>query len=178
VRIVAEPNYAALAKEAAEAVKDLKEPAYSIAYAKILDDLIARAKQKGTGPEPRHGLGGKTPPEISTADPTAVFLAGSFDAAPYADLFLSKGQLLMKCLAVLKLARDEFGIDGLGPADLETILRERFRTPGVHRGNIHRDLGKALKFVSRVVRDGRPVYMLMAPGEEALKQTVSGLTSP
>jgi hypothetical protein len=175
---VGDPNYAKLAKEAEEAVKDLKEPALSIAYGKILDELIAREKQKLSSSVIHKTPTGKVPPEISTDDPVQVFLTRPVDASPYADLFRAPGKLVMKCLAVLKLARDEFGIDGLGPTALEGILKRKFRASGVHIANISRDLGNALKYVSRINRDGKPVYILTAQGEESLKLAISNLASP
>jgi hypothetical protein len=171
---MAEIDYAALAKQAASAVEGLKEPALSIAYAKILDDLIASEKAKrsaGRTPDERTmSLGAQLKPDETIVD---RFLTGSFDAAQYADLLLERGELVTKCLAVLKLARDEFGVDGLTPSELAEILTKKFRASGVHRGNIARDLGKSLKLVSRVQQGARTVYMLTGQGEEALKKFIA-----
>jgi hypothetical protein len=170
---VSDPDFAALAKEAQRAVEGLKEPALSIAYARILDELIARAKAKQAAvrPAPRDAQGAA--PAATEAAAADLFMTRPFDASPYADLFLSPGKLVLKSLAVLKLARDEFGIDGLGPGAISSILTKKFRVSGVHRGNISRDLGKSLKYVSRISRGGATVYIITAPGEEALKQAIS-----
>jgi hypothetical protein len=173
---MSEPDYKKLAKQAADAVEGLKEPAFSIAFGKILEDLISRERHQvrteagravASVTKSATGLGG------NEGDPVDLFNTRPVDAADYAELFRSNGKLVMKCLAVLKLARDEFGIDGLGPASLESILKKKFRVAGVHPGNISRDLGKSLKFVSRVDRGGKAVYILTAQGEESLKLAIS-----
>lgn len=172
-------DYAALAKQAAKAVEGLSEPALGIAYSKILDELIAAEKarhsaRQGTPkPAPRRFVD-----DSASKDPVELFLTSSFDASLYVDLFLQRGMLVTKCLAVLKLAKEEFGIDGLSPGELEQILTKKFRAAGVHSAHISRDLGRALKFVSRLTRNGKGVYLLTAQGEGALKQTLADISSP
>jgi hypothetical protein len=173
---MAEPDYKKLAKDAAMAVDGLPDLERGIAYTKILDELLARARGPPGGgqaavPRAPAVAGGRT--AEAADDPVAVFLNSSVDASQYVELFRSKGRLVMKCLAVLKLARDEFGVDGLGPSALEEILKKKFRASGVHRGNISRDLGRSLQFVSPIHRDNKPVYLLTAKGEEELKLEIA-----
>lgn len=172
-----EPNYGKLAEEAAQAVEGVKDPALrSIAYGKILDDLISRERRlSGAASEDltRIPSGAGAPPNSEGNDPVELFLTRPVDASDYAELFRSNGKLVLKCLAALKLARDEFGIDGLGPSSLEAILKKKFRVAGVHKANVSRDLGKSLKFVSRVDRGGKPVYILTAQGEDTLKLAIA-----
>src|SRR5437870_2762164 len=125
-----ETSYADLAKKARDQVVDLEEPYKSIAYQTILEDLIREAKrvlpEKAKRPK-------KTSPADQPENPVDAFLTSVVDASPYVGLFGTPGKLMQKSLAVLKLARDELGIDGLTAPQISEILVKKFRVARVHR---------------------------------------------
>lgn len=171
-------DYGLLAKKARDAVQDLEEPFRSLAYSRILDELLRKeGKPDGGSKPPEHAakraIPNPTPSVADDQDPVEAFLSRSIDANPYADLLRGRGHLVEKCLAVLKMARDEFGIDGLGAVDLYNVLVKKFRVAGVHQQNISRDLGSALQYVSRIQVRGRPKYLLTAAGEQHLSEVIS-----
>jgi hypothetical protein len=79
-------------------------------------------------------------------------------------------QGLYVAYAALKWARDELGIDGLTPSEIQHFAAQRLRlrnTQGAYRNALNR-AGRAVD-----VRGNRPqVFHLMAPGERALEAYV------
>jgi len=175
---MAEIKYGELARKASTEVEGLEEPLKSIAYKTILDELIKDAKDaKASGTELK---GGPETESISgKRDPIAAFMGRAVDASEFGNLFTAKGSLVEKSLAVLKLARDEFGIEGLTPSQIKEILTRKFRVSGVHAANISRDLGGSPEYVSRISDDkGRTAYLLMVRGEQRLKEVLSEIKTP
>jgi len=172
---MAEIKYGELARKASKEVEGLEEPLKSIAYKTILDELIKDAKASGTEPK------GGPETELTTGkrDPIAAFMGRAVDASEFGNLFTAKGSLVEKSLAVLKLARDEFGIEGLTPSQIKEILTRKFRVSGVHAANISRDLGGSPEYVSRISDDkGRTAYLLMVRGEQRLQEVLSETKTP
>src|SRR5438552_13176341 len=118
--------YSDLAKKARDQVAELDEPYRSIAFETILQDLIRESKLGETS-EQRRPKGQK--PSTSADDPVELFLTNVVDAGPYTKLFSARGKLVEKSLAVLKLARDQLGIDGLTAPQISEVLTKKFRVP-------------------------------------------------
>src|SRR5216117_3464662 len=104
-------KYGELARKASKEVEGIEDPLKSIAYKVILEELIRDAKS--TLPVERRQPAGTGNKGVSKDDPTDAFMGRAVDASAVGDLFTHKGLLVEKSLAVLKLARDEFGIEGL-----------------------------------------------------------------
>ena len=109
------------------------------------------------------------PPE-AVENPVELFLTSVVDAGSYAKLFSSRGKLLEKSLAVLKLARDQLGIDGLTAPQISDILIKKFRVSSVYRQNVSSDLSKATQYVHRLKTGNEYKYLLMAAGESRLAE--------
>lgn len=84
-----------------------------------------------------------------------------------------KGKYLEKSLLILKIARDKFSIDGLTPAEIAEILRNKIRVPSIHSANVSLYLGKNSKYTFRDPHKGGYIYKLTKPGEEFAKNTMS-----
>src|SRR3989441_12834221 len=98
------------------------------------------------------------PPE-AVENPVELFLTSVVDAGSYAKLFSSRGKLLEKSLAVLKLARDQLGIDGLTAPQISDILIKKFRVSSVYRQNVSSDLSKATQYVHRLKTGNEYKYL-------------------
>jgi hypothetical protein len=163
--------YDELAKKARGQVESLEEPYRSIAYETILQDLIREAKRNVPGERTRT----KTPGSSEgVEDPVELFLTSVVDAGTYTKVFGVRGKLMEKSLAVLKLARDQLGIDGLTPPQISEILIKKFRVAKVHPQNVARDLAKATQYVHRLKAGNEYKYLLMTAGESHLEEVASG----
>jgi hypothetical protein len=88
-------------------------------------------------------------------------------------LLATKGKIVEKSLVVLKLARDQLGIDGLTSPQITEVLTKKFRVPKVHRQNVSNGLAAATEYVHRLVVNDEHKYLLMAPGEQHLQEVIS-----
>ena len=79
----------------------------------------------------------------------------------------TRGKYLEKALLILKIAKDKFSIDGLTPAEIAEILRNKIRVPHIHQTNISLYLGstKNSRYVFRDPFKGGYIYKLTEPGE-------------
>ena len=163
-------TYAQLAKKARDQVQELEEPFKSLAFQTILQELIQEAKR----PSQTTVRKSKTPTSGDQAeDPVQIFLTTVVDEKNYAKLFASKGRLAEKSLAVLKLARDVLGIDGLTASQISEILTRKFRVSKVYRQNVSNDLRKSTNYVHRIQSGSDYKYLLMTVGEEHLEEVAS-----
>jgi hypothetical protein len=168
---MSEVDYQAAVKRARELTARFDPPFDQLAFAPILADLL-RDQREG-----EKGLSVKEPVQTTIPTPQRrdvldAFMSRGLDAEPYSDLFSSSGHLLEKCLAVLKLARDEFGIDGLTPGEIVNVLVKKFRVGRVHGTNVSRDIGHARKYVSKIHRGKHPTYLITVAGENHLNEVI------
>jgi hypothetical protein len=109
-------------------------------------------------------------------DPVSMFMGDTrLDTPEFSQLFGAPKLLLEKSLAVLKIARDGFSVDGLSAGDVAEILTQKFRVAHVHEPNVRGELRKATAYVSRVSADHGYRYLLMAEGESHLTHTLDQL---
>lgn len=78
------------------------------------------------------------------------------------------GKYLEKSLIILKIAKDNYNIDGLTPAEITVILRDKIRVARIHQPNISLTLGdpKNSRYLSRVPFKGSYFYKLTKLGED------------
>jgi len=159
------PKYGELARQAIEHVRDLEEPFRSLTYQKVLEDLIEEAKR--SSPVSITLLPGK---EVPASDAVERFLGSVVDSTAYVGLFAGRGQLAEKSMAVLKMAKDQFGIDGLSPTEIAKVLSLKLRVAGVQAGHVSRDLSKVPEYVQVVEVGGVRKFLLMGGGERRLEE--------
>jgi len=84
----------------------------------------------------------------------------------------ARGQLAEKSMAVLKMAKDQFGIDGLSPSEIAKVLSLKLRVAGVQAGHVSRDLSRVPEYVQVVEVGGVRKFLLMGNGERRLEEIV------
>jgi len=95
------------------------------------------------------------------------------DLSNYPYIYKLKGLPLF--LLIIKIAYEEFNIDGLSPPEISRICKEKFRiSTGVDRTYISHTLSRAKKYVDRIPNPrGRGyVYRIMKEGEDFLKKEI------
>ncbi len=163
-------DYKQLVAQAVELVDGVEEPYKGLAFQVILQHLITESRPESI--EPPTKVGRRVSRE-EEKDPTGVFMDRAVDASAYTPLFFARGRLVEKSLAVLLLARDELGIDGMTASQIAEVLTKKFRVPMVHARNISRDLSRRTEYVSRVRTAEGYKYLLMLGGEKHLAGTLS-----
>jgi len=165
-----------LFKKAAEIAKAVPEALQEAAFNRAVDALMGQ--NAGLGASGRENAGGKTghkppplspprhPPAEETTDPTARLLQ-SLDRTAYPQV-LSSPRVLERSLCLLRAARDDFEIDGLGCAAIAKILTEKFRLRTTRQA-VQQALDVAGDKVDRVTPPGgKTFYRIMHPGETYL----------
>ena len=74
---------------------------------------------------------------------------------------------------VLKIALNEHGVDGLTPAEIATVLTDKFRVSTTSAA-VRMALGDATNLVNRLPRGKGYAYRIMGPGEEYLAHLGEG----
>lgn len=185
-------DYASMVKTAKDAVDGIEEPYKSLAFQRILDDLLGTK-----GPEPS-GNGPARPPVRSRAssrrktttsvnsggvpvaqpreDPVRAVMQADLDAAKYDELFGARGNLENKSLAVIIMARDKCGITaGLTSPEIAQLLKQKFRVASIYESNISLQLGKARSLFNRT-KEGRTYrYTATRAGEKRLAEAINSL---
>ncbi len=110
---------------------------------------------------------------IEKEDVTQKIISSKIDMRKYAHFYrLSPLPLFLN---VLKMALDEFGIDGLTPTEISKVLAGKIRIPkGTDRTAISHMLADAREYVDRCKNPrGRGyIYRLMKDGEDFLQEEI------
>jgi hypothetical protein len=155
------------AAAAAKAPKHLQEAAFKSAF-----DHLSRGPREDDGDddEPRgrqrasRKAASRTP--STNAGSAVADLASRFDRTKLPDVTADTA-ILDRSLAVLRLVRDEYEVDGMTAPQIADILTSNMRI-GTRRQHVSRALDKATRLVARQ-RDGRSViYRIMDAGEDFL----------
>ena len=94
------------------------------------------------------------------------YLLAHLDRTSYPQVS-SAARVLDRALHVLRIARDDFDIDGLGAPDIARVLTEKFRLR-VSRQAVQQSLDAARNQVDKLSGHGRKAYRIMDPGERYL----------
>ena len=91
-----------------------------------------------------------------------------FSDDSFSFLIDERGKYLEKALLILKMAKDEFDIDGLTSAEITEILRNKIRVPRIQHSNISLFLGKNKnsRYVFRDKHKEGYIYKLTKIGED------------
>ena len=89
----------------------------------------------------------------------------------------SAPRVLDRALNLLRIARNDFEIDGLGAPDIARVLTEKFRLR-VSRQAVQQALDAARNYVDTLSGRGRKIYRIMDPGERYLDSLELQLTAP
>jgi hypothetical protein len=145
--------------------ESLRETAFNRAFEVLLDDIGAtkkvRIQQESNAVKPL-----SRNMDTVTQKPGKYFLE-NLDRTSYPEI-TSARRVSDRSLYLLRIARHEFDVDGLGASDIARVLTERFRLR-VSRQAVQQALDTAKNYVDKSTVDGRIVYRIMNPGEEYLE---------
>lgn len=161
-----------LFKRAAEIASVVPEPMQEAAFRRALDMLQDEAgtRQPSRRTPSRERRGSKRSANRSEADhedPAEVLLQG-IDRTKHPEVG-EEPKVLERALHVLKIAKDEFDIDGLSSNEIARLLTDKFRVRTT-RQRVNQVLDSAATLVDRTSGSGRrgARYRIMAPGEKHL----------
>jgi hypothetical protein len=163
-----------LFKRAADIASVVPETMQEAAFERALDML---QEEGGHGTSRRSKSGGRPTKQRSRAASTKT---GSADAAAVLKAEIDRTKhpevgdeekVLERALHVLKIAKDEFDIDGLSANEIAGVLTDKFRIRTT-RQRVNQVLDDAATLVDRTTAAGMggARYRIMAPGEKHLSQ--------
>lgn len=122
----------------------------------------ARQLSRSTKPATR-----KTPPSEAGNQPgPATPVHELFDSTQHHEV-IDATSMLDRCLWVIRIAKDEYGVDGLTPPEIVNVLTEAFRIPTV-RQVVTPPLKAAARYVKREQAGRGYRYRIMRGGEDYL----------
>lgn len=103
---------------------------------------------------------------VQGTEKASDYLLAHLDRTSYPQVS-SAARVLDRALHLLRIARDDFDIDGLGAPDIARVLTEKFRLR-VSRQAVQQSLDAARNHVDKLSGYGRKAYRIMDPGERYL----------
>lgn len=160
-----------LYKQAGEIAKVVPESMQEAAFNRALDMLTGAeggdARISAQGPRRRKAPSSDSKPADSSADDVGASL-GAIDRTAYPQIDVGMS-VLNRSLWVLKIAKDEQGVDGLSAPQIADVLTGKFRVK-TRRQNVTTALDKANRLVDRT-KEGRGVrYRIMGEGDRHLAE--------
>jgi len=161
-------------KKAAEIAKVVPEVMQPIAFNRAVELLLGESKSDQAKQAIRVS---KKPKGVSrpVKDESVKEIVDKLDRTKY-PYITGFTKVLERSLGVLKIAQDEFGVDGLIAPQIAKILKNKFRL-GVSRQAIYEALEDASTLVDRSPSGVGKAhkYTIMHPGEEHLKKAIEKL---
>ena len=154
----------ALFKKAAKISEAVPESLREAAFNRAVDALleIQQVPSQGSPPKTRKTVKRTPSTEPSTggaADP----LLTELDHNVYPQMETAP-RVLERSLMLLRIAKDDFRIDGLGSSRIANVLTEKFRYRTTYQA-VQQALGAAGNKVDRVSAGRKTTYRIMHPGE-------------
>jgi len=154
----------ALFKKAAKISEAVPETLREAAFNRAVDALlgIQQVPTQGSSPKTRKTVKHTPSTEPSTggaADPLLTEL--DHNAYPQME---TAPRVLERALMLLRIAKDDFRIDGLGSSRIAKVLTEKFRYRTTYQA-VQQALGAAGNKVDRVSVGRKTTYRIMHPGE-------------
>ncbi|HXQ73635.1 MAG TPA: hypothetical protein VN844_24250 [Pyrinomonadaceae bacterium] len=163
-------------ERAAEMSKAVPESLREAAFNRAVDALLGNAKQSNLDHKNR-SLSAITPAvPVKDSERDVSYLLAHIDRTAYPAVSDSN-RVLDRALHVLRIANNDFGVDGLGSTDIARILTEKFRLRTTRQA-VAQALDSARKFVDRSSGAGRTKYRIMAAGERYLDSESSESPGP
>ncbi len=150
------------AAEIAESVpKELREAAFN----RALDTLLGPSTSRSARTRRRSGQPRSTRVESDSNDPVTVLLA-DLDRTGHPEVAAAP-RVLERALFLIRAARDNHDIDGLGASQIAKVLTEKFRLRTTRQA-VSQALDAAGDKVDRTRKSGSIFYRLMRSGDEYL----------
>jgi hypothetical protein len=152
-------------KAAAEIAKVVPESMQDAAFHRALDQLLG--EETGTTSASVRGRRVRASKRQSTdSGDAAAVLVEQINRTHHPEVGTADATL-DRALHVLRIAKDDFGIDGLKASQIAAVLTDKFRL-AITRQRINQVLDRAGNFVDRTPRAGGSIYRIMKPGEDLL----------
>jgi hypothetical protein len=143
-----------------------------IAFQKVLDKLLddgllqenrTVSKNKSKKTISKAASFKKGPIKKKEKDPILLKLLEQIDRTKYPDIH-SLTKVLDQSLFILKIAKDEFKVDGLLSGQIDVLLKEAFRIKK-SVGSIRMALMRSVKYTDRSGEGNKILYKIMHDGE-------------
>jgi hypothetical protein len=157
-----------LLKRAGEISKAVPEALREAAFNRAVDVLLAGVHPSGQrSAEPSLLRTKRSQDEaVEGVQAPGDHLLANLDRTRYPEVS-SVSRVLDRALYLLRIARNDFDIDGLGAADIARVLTDKFRLRA-SRQAVQQALDGARTYVDKVTTGGRTSYRIMNPGERYL----------
>jgi hypothetical protein len=173
------PDLKELIRQASEIAEEVPENLREAAFNRALDFLTESAasnvipsNNSGKSQKPSSKKKTSAQTEIGKESQNVDHLLAHIDSTKHPGVSAA-GKILDQALLILQIALNEHQIDGLTPADIAQILKEKFRVTA-KAGPISVALGRAANLTDRIPFDKGYKYRIMSPGEQHLAHTLNG----
>jgi hypothetical protein len=169
---MAEDGYEELFARAAAIASKVPEAMQDAAFRRALDLLLDQDEAQSEGSSPRRAnpsgsrKSNKRPGSGGGKDDPAPILISSLDRTAYPQV-TEADKLQDKALWLLRIANEDFSIDGLSAPEISKVLKDKFRLTYSRQG-VMKALDKASRLVDRDTGGAVVRYRIMAPGEAYL----------
>jgi hypothetical protein len=166
-------NLEEIFKKAAEISKSVPSNLQEVAFNRALDALLNESCSKNKNQSDlnnnidnkkkikhKKSFSERTPKDIE-------YLLENLDRTKYQEIF-DAPNILTSSLFLLKVIKDDYNIDGLGPTDIAKLLTEKFRIRTTRQA-VTQALDAAGNKVDKVIKRNRPYYRIMHNGEKYLE---------
>lgn len=164
------PDLKELFKQAAEIAAQVPESMQEAAFNQAIDLLTGGgADSNNETPKAKRAKSRTTKQQRPTSpkdDPPAENLVEVIDSTQHPGVSSAK-KVLDRALMVLQISLNEHGVDGLTPAEIATVLTDKFRVSTTSAA-VRMAFSNATNLVNRLQRGKGFVYRIMGPGEEYL----------
>ena len=158
-------------KEAAEIVSKVPENMQPVAFSRAIDILLGEEPDTKTPIKKRRKKAPSSKKTKEKIEDTSVQrILDELDRTKH-PIVNDLSDVLDRSLLVLKIAKDEFDIDGFTPPQIAKILTEIFRLP-TSRQAVYNRLSKAVKLVDSKSVGKANIYRIMQPGEKYLAKII------
>lgn len=172
-----------VADKATQVAEGIEEPYKSLIYPIIFKNLLdEEILEERMSPEPMR----EKVPEVllehlkpksqeQSQEDISKILVSNFDWSKY--IYIHKIEPYEQYLLVLKIAHEEFGIDGLSPPEITKILFEKFRISKTYNAVSMALSGLRGKDVDRIRRGTSFVYRISKLGLDRIRNSYDDLAS-
>lgn len=155
------------AAAAAKVPEHLQEAAFNRAFDYLSsDDDHSEPTQRQQRPASRHSTRSRTKKTPDPSPDSVTNLVSRFDRTKLPDI-TTDTVVLDRSLMILRVAHDEYGVDGLTAPQIAEILTGNLRVK-THRQDVNRALDGAARMVARRKEGRKVVYRIMEAGEDFL----------
>lgn len=161
-----------IAKEAEQIAmgvhESLREAAYKTAFEALFQNFNSGTERKYVSGKRKSG----NPTANVTNDESVETMMQQLDRTVHPEI-ANSSKVLDRSLYILRIASDQFNIDGLKPSQIAKVLTDKFRVK-TSRQAVQQALDVAGDKVDRIPRPGGAIFRIMGGGESYLDSMKKG----